>query len=174
MLIDLKILNFLIVFLGVLLGGYLTYIAKEEIEYSKKYLKVTLLVLGFLGTIVGIFLFKGFLIWFLIGVLIAFLYRNIFFYIGILLFLSLGSKNSFLIYSIIFIIFGLIYGLVVSYEMNEKKLSKITLNLIQKSFVLFIPLFLGLFSVDMSACVGLGSGGLLMSLILMMFKVKFR
>ena len=172
MLMDLKVLNFVIVFLGVLLGGYLTHIAREEVEYSKKYLKVFCLTLGFISTFVGIFFFNEFLIWFMVGILIAFLYRNIFFYIGILLIASLSFKNSFLVYSIIFIVFGLTYGLISSYESNESKLKKIIFNLIKASLVLFIPLFLLFFNVNLQAYVGLGSGGLLIGLILMIVKVK--
>jgi len=134
----------IISFVGLVIGLILSNYTKDELKSGKKYF--TLFKRIILIVLIVALLFQAFpnylwvFIFFVVGILVSFLFRKIYFYLGLALFTSfLVSKGFVALISSLVFIFGLPYG--TPFHHNKNKIRFIIFN-----FILFIiPFVLFLF-----------------------------
>ncbi|MBI4159258.1 hypothetical protein HY500_03290 [Candidatus Woesearchaeota archaeon] len=151
----------IIAFSGLVIGFFLNKFVKEELEIGKKYFALLSIVL--LASL--LFLIKAdisLIIGFLVGILLSFIVKDIYFYLGLLITsIALFQENIVIVSSIIFV-FGLSYA-ALNHSMLNKKLMII-------SFVLFFIPFLLLLQIRIigsyySIFQGIAAGGIVKYII---------
>lgn len=117
--IIISIISFSGLFIGMLLAG----ISPEEMKPGKKYFLLFRIVFCFLIAIIGFILFKPSIWMVLIGIVIGLFLKNIYFYLGGILFLSFNLGYS-ILFSMLVFIYGMLNGTLNSlkYKFNNFKL----------------------------------------------------
>ena len=121
----------ILAFIGLVIGSILAFFTKEELVQGKKYFKFSKKII--LLILIVLFLFKAFpnyllvLVFFILGILIAVLFKKVYFYLGLGLFFSFFYSSNFLILVLTLIfLFGLVQGSFISFHFgyNKKRISK--------------------------------------------------
>lgn len=128
----------ILAFTGLIIGSILAFFTKEELVQGKNYFKFSKKII--LLILIVLFLFKAFpnyllvLVFFILGILIAFLFKKIYFYLGLGLFFSFFYSPNFLILILTLIfLFGLLQGSSLSFHFgyNKKRIFRVLIiNLI--------------------------------------------
>ncbi|MDD5331587.1 MAG: hypothetical protein PHE43_02070 [Candidatus Nanoarchaeia archaeon] len=135
--------------ISLIMGYFIAYLSRDEIKSAKKYFlilkKITILII----ILVSAYFFLD--IYFFIGIVLGFLLKETWPYLGIIFSSSLLFENNFLFSSLIFIT-GIFSGI-----LEYKNFRRIILNLI----LFLIPIVLYFFNINL---ISLAAGALIWSL----------
>jgi len=137
-----RFLVFALGFFGLLIGATLSLFTKEELKPGRKYFILLEKALLLAVSLVIVFYVKDFFVFFVLGFFAGFVFRRIYFYLGLALPLTLGSFLI-LLSSLIFV-FGMPHGTLIAGELKKRK--KIVKEMVFSGIFFFVAILLAYFS----------------------------
>lgn len=117
-----QFLIFVLSFLGLLAGVAIAFFTKEELRPGKKYFTwLERLILLSMGLVIISYV-REFLMFFILGAVVGFVFRRVYFYFGIAL--ALASGQLLLLLSSLVFVFGLPRGSLLVYRLKRKDVMK--------------------------------------------------
>jgi hypothetical protein len=150
------ILESVLAFIGLVVGIFLAKFTKEEFKSGRKYFVLLCKVVLFVLIVYFLYLaeINLLILGFVLGVLVAYFFSNIYFYLGLGVFSSLNVYVTFLVF-----LFGLPYGTLIYHQKNLRKRILISLLLF------FVPALILLVDVSTTLVFSFVAGALFMKFI---------
>lgn len=150
-----KVLIFVLSFLGLLAGVIISFFTKEELKPGERYFMLLEKVVLLFISLVIIFYVKSFFLFFIAGVLAGFIFRKAYFYFGMAL--PLAFESFLFLFSSLVFVFGMPHGTLLASRLKKKD---VTREIVFSGVAFFLALLLGYF-LDYDPLLMMVSGALI-------------